>query len=64
MVHNKNRLVLVSDFQANTTLCLKPIDLDPYVYPKVLVSFEINNITVNLNNYLYTVMNYIVDIMK
>ena len=64
MIRNINKLVLIADVLASMTLCIKPKDLDLYVNPKNFVLFEINRIIINLNNYVYTIFNYIIDIMK
>lgn len=64
MAHDINRLVLIGKSEASLVLCLKNKNLDTSKEPKMLIRFDVNGITVNLNNYLYTVLNYIVDIMR
>jgi hypothetical protein len=64
MIRNINKLVLIADVLASMTLCIKPKETDNSIHPKNLVLFEINRIIINLNNYVYTIFNYIIDIMK
>ena len=64
MILNEKRLVLIPHILASMTLSLKPLNLITHDNPKILLCFEISNIIMNMNNYLYTILNYIMDIMK
>ena len=64
MIHNNNQFKIISDVNGNISFAVLSTNYSPEEFPSVMLFLEITNINIDLNCYLYTLLIYVIDILK
>ena len=64
MIHNESQFKIISDVTGNISFAILNPSYSSEVYASTMLFLDISNISINLNCYLYTLLMYIIDILK